>query len=103
MWQPQQVVAAAVAGSATSPRLLLEPAAARFAHVRRGDVREWNFTADDGRVVGVRPHYAEYWRGGRIVPGTPSPRLSACMDGALRGLVLPPPVRAGWIRVRFET
>jgi hypothetical protein len=64
----------------------------------------WNLDiAGSGQVVGVRPHYAEYWRGGRIVPGTPSPRLAACMDGALRQLVLPPPVRAGWIRVRFET
>ena len=64
----------------------------------------WNLDiADSGRVIGVHPQYAEYWRGRRVVPGTPSPGLAGCMDRALRQLVLPPPVRAGWIRVRFET
>jgi len=64
----------------------------------------WNLDiAGDGRVTGVHSQYAEYWRGGVVVPAAPSPRLAACMDRALRQLLLPPPVRAGWIRVRFET
>jgi hypothetical protein len=64
----------------------------------------WNLDiAGDGRVTGVTPHYAEYHRGGEIVPGTASHGLAACMDRALRGIVIPRPVRAGWIRVRFET
>lgn len=75
--------------------------------VAEGGWREnlmWNLDiAYSGEVTSVRPHYAEYWRGGKVVPAAPSPGLAACMDRVLRQLVLPPPVRPGWIRVRFET
>jgi len=57
VWQPQRVVVAAGGKGPDSLRLLLEPAAKRFEHVRRGEVREWNFTANDGRVVHGRVYY----------------------------------------------
>ncbi len=54
--EPQRVVVAG-AGRHTRAQLLLEPAAERFAAVRRGEVREWNFTAGDGREVAGRVYY----------------------------------------------
>ena len=55
VWQPQRVV---VAGAPDQPeRLLVEPAAERFADVRRGEVREWNVTLTDGREVAGRIYY----------------------------------------------
>lgn len=59
--------------------------------------------AANGTVTRVTLRPAEYWRGNVIVPGVASPRLEACMERALGTIVLPPPVRSGWIRVRFET
>ncbi len=55
VWQPQRVVAAEDADHPL--RLLLEPAAARFSNVRRGEVREWNFTSTDGREIPGRIYY----------------------------------------------
>lgn len=63
----------------------------------------WNLdVSSQGTVTRVSPHYAEYWRGQAIVPGTPAPALDACMRRALGQLVIAPPVRAGWVRLRFE-
>ena len=56
-----------------------------------------------GDIVGVAPYVAEYHRGGRIVPGVAGSRLEACMERALGAMILPSPVTAGSIRVRFET
>ena len=56
----------------------------------------------EGAVTRVTLHDAEYWRGGRVVPATPSPGLARCMERTLLRLVVPPPVRAGWVRLRFE-
>jgi hypothetical protein len=56
----------------------------------------------EGTVTRATPHDAEYWRGGKVVPATPSIALAACMDRALRRLVIAPPVQAGWVRLRFE-
>jgi hypothetical protein len=58
--------------------------------------------ASDGSVTRVTPRRAEYWRGNRIVEALPSPMLGTCMESVLRRLVLPAPIRAGWIRLRFE-
>ena len=58
--------------------------------------------ASNGTVTRVTLHPAEYWRGNVIVPGVAAPRLEACMERVLGAMVLPPPVRPGWIRVRFE-
>ena len=55
-----------------------------------------------GAVTRVTLHEAEYWRGGKVVPAKPSTVLAACMDRALRRLVIAPPVQPGWIRLRFE-
>ena len=55
-----------------------------------------------GRVTRVALHDAEYWRGGHVVPATPSVGLARCMERTLRGLLVPPPVQAGWVRLRFE-
>ena len=55
VWQPQRVVVAGAPDQ--SERLLVEPAAERFADVRRGEVREWNFTAGDGWEVPGRIYY----------------------------------------------
>jgi hypothetical protein len=64
----------------------------------------WDLEVSErGRVTRVTLHAAEYWRGERVVPGTPGAGLAACMERTLRALVVPPPVRAGWIRLRFET
>jgi dipeptidyl aminopeptidase/acylaminoacyl peptidase len=49
VWQPQRVVVVDYAGA--TPRVLLEPAIDRFRDIRRGEVKAWNFTASDGRVV----------------------------------------------------
>jgi len=56
-----------------------------------------------GDILGVAPYVAEYRRGDRIVPGVAGSRLEACMEHALGTMVLPSPVTAGSIRVRFET
>jgi hypothetical protein len=56
----------------------------------------------EGKVTRVTLHEAEYWRGGNVVPAKPASGLAACMDRALRRLVIPPPVQPGWVRLRFE-
>jgi len=58
--------------------------------------------SDHGRVTHVALHDAEYWRGDHVVAATPAPALAQCMDHVLRRLVVPAPVRAGSIRLRFE-
>ncbi len=55
VWQPQRVVAAGAPGQ--PEELLFEPAAERFADVRRGAVSEWNVTLTDGREVAGRIYY----------------------------------------------
>lgn len=63
----------------------------------------WNLDVSErGTVTRVTPHYAEYRRGDRIVPGVPSPGLAACMERTLKRMVIGAPVRAGWVRLRFE-
>lgn len=63
----------------------------------------WDLDVSErGTVTRLGPHYAEYWRGDKIVPGTPGPGLAACMGATLQRLVIAPPVRAGWVRLRFE-
>lgn len=65
---------------------------------------QWDLdVAANGTVTRVTLHPAEYWRGNVIVPGVAAPRLEVCMERILGAMVLPPPVRPGWIRVRFET
>jgi hypothetical protein len=59
--------------------------------------------SDRGTVLRVTPHAAEYWRGNQIVQGVPEAGLGACMQRALGQLVIAPPVRAGWVRLRFES
>ena len=67
VWQPQRVV---VAGAPDQPeRLLVEPAAERFADVRRGEVREWNVTLTDGREIAGRIYYPTTFDPIRHVPG----------------------------------
>jgi hypothetical protein len=64
----------------------------------------WDLEVSDrGTVVAVAPYVAEYHRGDRIVPGVAGARLEGCMERALGEMVLPGPVTAGSIRVRFET
>jgi hypothetical protein len=39
----------------------------------------WDLGVDDGgHVTGVRLHDVEHWRGGVVVPATPSAGLTAC-------------------------
>ena len=63
----------------------------------------WNLDVSArGTVTRVTPHYAEYWRGDKIVPATPAPGLAACMQRTLGQLVIAQPVSPGWVRLRFE-
>ncbi len=52
VWTPQRVIA--LDAEDEEPRLIVEPGAARFQGVRRGDVETWNFKASDGRLVNGR-------------------------------------------------
>lgn len=55
MWHPQTVVT--VEAAEQPVRRLLEPAAERFADVRRGEVRKWDFMSADGREIPGRIYY----------------------------------------------